>query len=101
VFDVLNVTGTALFTGGAFSITTLNGFTPSIGQFFDVVTTTGGISGTQTVSIPTGYTFTQSGNNGRLTFVGAAVVVPEASTFALALPALVMVGTIVIKRRKK
>lgn len=34
-------------------------------------------------------------------FVAPAVAVPEASTFALALPALGMVGAVVVKRRKK
>lgn len=34
-------------------------------------------------------------------FVAPAVAVPEASTFALALPALAIVGAVIIKRRKK
>ena len=94
LFDRLSVSGAASFTAGSLVVTTLSGFTPTIGQFFDVVSATGGITGIGNVSVPTGYTFTRSGNNGRLTFVGA-VAVPEAGTGALLLFAGAMSGCFV------
>lgn len=100
-FDVLNVTGSATFTGGAFSITTLNGFAPTVGQFFNVVTTGTGISGAPNVATPAGWTFTQSGNNGRLTFVGVATVVPEAGTGLLTLLATPAFGLVTFRRLRK
>lgn len=100
LFDVLNVDGAVAFTGGSFSVSTLGGFTPTVGQFFDIVTTTGGITGFDAVSVPSGYTFTPSGNNGRLTFVGVAVV-PEANAGLLALLALPALGMVAFARRRR
>lgn len=86
-FDVLNVTsGSAAFTGGTFSLNYLSGYTPTVGDFFNIVTTRGGLTGANTVSVPSGWAFTASGNNGQLAYVGAAVV-PEANAGLLAVVA--------------
>ena len=100
-FDVIAATGSATFTGGTFNVVTLGAFNPIIGDFFDIVTTGTGISGTGSVTVPTGYTFAPSGNNGRLTFVGIAVV-PEAGSGLLAVlgGGCSVLGGVVLRRRK-
>jgi fibronectin-binding autotransporter adhesin len=51
-FDKLTVTGTATL-GGTLAVTGLNGFVPTVGQSFAIITATGGVSGTfATVTSP-------------------------------------------------
>ncbi|MBC8143355.1 MAG: hypothetical protein H7Y38_18160 [Armatimonadetes bacterium] len=101
-FDVLNVATTANFTGGAFSLSYLSGYTPTVGDFFDVVTTGIGLAGTENVAVPVGWTFALSTANsfsGRLSFVGAAVV-PEAGTWSLLAIGLSLGAAGAARRRK-
>ena len=61
----------------------------------------GGIGKTYGTNGFDGDTFSPRTWNGTVNYTLSAVAVPEASTFALALPALGMVGAVLIKRRKK
>lgn len=95
-FDRVLVSGMATLSAGAVSVS-LSGFSPVAGDSWDIVEAEGGLS-LSTVSVPTGYTLTSTGNAARLTFIGATVV-PEANAgllFLLTLP----VGAFVLRRRK-
>ena len=61
----------------------------------------GGVGKTYGTNGFNGSTVTPRTWNGTVNYTLGAVAVPEASTFALALPALGMVGAVLIKRRKK
>src|SRR5262249_27133720 len=63
-FDVINVSGAATIAGTA-NIVHLGTFSPSVGNTFQVINATGGLSGTfGTVSTPAGATYNTSYNTG-------------------------------------
>ena len=71
-FDQLNVTGTATITGSTLNVSSLNGFTPTPGQTFDILQTSGGVigqfaQGASVIGGNTPYTITYNANNVILT----------------------------------
>lgn len=78
---------------------------PLYADFFQVSGTIGGLARTYDLYIRNdngfGVAGTPNGTVRQFTFNGAApTVVPEANTFALALPALAIVGAVLVRRRK-
>ena len=101
-FDRLSVTGTATL-GGSLNVLSYGGFdlsSLSVGQTFDILSATGGITGTFD-SVTNGWQFSTVNNNtGRLTYTGTPVAAPEAGTGLLALLAGMPVLAFVAARRK-
>ena len=68
-YDQLNVTGTATLSGATLNVSYLNKFSPTLGQTFTIIQTTGGVSGqfAQGTTITVGnatYTISYTANGG-------------------------------------
>jgi hypothetical protein len=111
-YDVLKVTGSGTF-GGSLSVSSINGFTPGLGNRFDLLTCSLGCSGLNSgalfsggVSLPSltsGLAWisglTDGGNSFSLTVVAAAVSAPEPGT--LLLMASGLVGLVAWQRKRR
>ena len=99
-FDVLSVgSGSASFTGGTFALNLLNGYTPTVGDLFNIVTATGGVTGANTVTVPQGWAFTANGTNGRLSYLGATAVPEAGAGLLISLAGVLALGAVSIRRK--
>jgi hypothetical protein len=111
-YDVLKVTGPGTF-GGRLSVSLINGFTPGLGNRFDLLTCSLGCSGLNSgalfsggVSLPSLTSgldwisgLTDGGNSFSLTVVAAAVSAPEPGTLLLVASGLV--GLVAWQRKRR
>jgi fibronectin-binding autotransporter adhesin len=91
-FDELILSG-ALTAGGAFDVDLINGFNPSIGNSFDVLDF-GSASGTFTLALPAlgagmAWNTTALLTTGTISIVAGSTAIPEPTSIALALGAMV------------
>ncbi len=97
-YDKLLVSGNTSISGGTLYLDFINGFHPSSGETFDLITSTGGIAGGFT-SVDSNLNGSYSFNNGILTINGAPPV-PECGSTAAFLLLLAPVAALTVRKSR-